>query len=60
VRVEPADLEGRRGFVEVRAAEYTNEFGETIKRNQVPYDGYRALAPGDGEDAGNGGAPVPF
>jgi hypothetical protein len=41
VHVEPHDLEGRRALVEVRPAEYTNPTGEVVRRNEVPYDGYR-------------------
>lgn len=48
VRVEPKDLEGRRAFVDVRPAEYKNELGEVIRRNEVPYSGYRAVpTPGE-------------
>jgi len=43
VSVEPKDLEGRRAFVDVRPAEYKNELGEVIRRNEVPYSGYRAV-----------------
>lgn len=43
VKLEPSDLEGRRAFVEVRPTEYVAGSGETIRRNEVPYDGYRAL-----------------
>jgi hypothetical protein len=48
VRVEPKDLEGRRAFVDVRPGEYTNELGEVVRRNEVPYAGYRPVpAPGE-------------
>ncbi len=47
VEIQPKDLEGRRAFVEVRPVEYTNSAGETIRRNEVPYDGYRALPEGN-------------
>jgi hypothetical protein len=48
VRVEPKDLEGRRAFVDVRPAEYKNALGEVIRRNEVPYSGYRPVpAPGE-------------
>jgi hypothetical protein len=43
VNVEPADLEGKEALVEVRAAEYKSPSGDIIKRNEVPYDGYRQL-----------------
>jgi hypothetical protein len=49
VDVEPGDLEGRRAFAQVRPAEFTSASGETIRRNEVPYDGYRPV-PGTGED----------
>ena len=52
VNVEPVDLEGKEVLVEVRAAEYTNAQGSVIKRNEVPYDGYRPLL----KDAAVGGA----
>jgi hypothetical protein len=48
VHVEPKDLEGKRAFVEVRPAEYKNDLGEVIRRNEVPYAGYRAV-PANGE-----------
>ncbi len=41
VGIEPEDLQGRRALVEVRPVAYTNDAGETIRRNEVPYDGYR-------------------
>ncbi len=49
VRVEPKDLEGRRAFVDVRPAEYRNELNEVIRRNEVPYSGYRAVPDNPGE-----------
>jgi Protein of unknown function (DUF669) len=42
VQVEPGDLEGKQCFVQVRPAEYAAPSGETIRRNEVPYDGYVA------------------
>lgn len=45
VKVEPADLEGRHAFAVVRPAEYSSPTGELVRRNEVPYDGYRP-APG--------------
>ena len=48
VRVEPKDLEGKRAFVDVRPAEYKNDLGEVIRRNEVPYSGYRPV-PANGE-----------
>ncbi|MBK8097554.1 MAG: hypothetical protein IPK26_10620 [Planctomycetes bacterium] len=47
VQVEPRDLEGRVAFVEVRPAEYASPNGETVRRNEVPYDGYRPVPEGD-------------
>lgn len=44
VQVEPKDLEGRQAFVEVRPAEYASPSGDIIRRNEVPYDGYRPVA----------------
>jgi hypothetical protein len=41
VQIEPSDLEGKQCFVQVRPAEYTSPTGEVIRRNEVPYDGYR-------------------
>jgi hypothetical protein len=46
VQVQPSDLEGRQAFVEVRPAEYANPSGEVVRRNEVPYDGYRACETG--------------
>jgi len=48
VHVEPKDLEGRRAYVEVRPAEYRSDLGNVIRRNEVPYGGYRPVpTPGD-------------
>ena len=47
VTIEPADLEGRAALVEIRPAEYEAPSGQVVRRNEVPYDGYRAV-PGDG------------
>jgi hypothetical protein len=46
VQVEPSDLEGRTALVEVRPAEYQNQAGEVVRRNEVPYDGFRAVPVG--------------
>jgi hypothetical protein len=43
VQIEPGDLEGRAALVEVRPAEYQSPAGEVVRRNEVPYDGFRAL-----------------
>ncbi|MCB9877648.1 MAG: DUF669 domain-containing protein [Planctomycetes bacterium] len=42
VQVEPADLQGRTALVEIRPSEYQAPGGEVVRRNEVPYDGYRA------------------
>ena len=42
VQIEPSDLEGRTALVEIRPAEYQTPGGEVVRRNEVPYDGYRA------------------
>lgn len=66
VDIEPAHLEGRRALVEVRDSEFTHHTGETIRRNEVPYHGYRELGddivapPGSAEDRGAGSGDVPF
>lgn len=44
VQIEPTDLEGRAALVEIRPAEYQSPSGEVVRRNEVPYDGFRALA----------------
>lgn len=41
VQIEPKDLEGRTALVEVRPAEYQTPSGDVVRRNEVPYDGYR-------------------
>jgi hypothetical protein len=41
VQVEPGDLQGRTAIVDVRPAEYTTPSGDAIRRNKVPYDGWR-------------------
>jgi hypothetical protein len=42
VSLEPKELEGRQAFVQVRPAEYASPAGDLVRRNEVPYDGYRA------------------
>ncbi len=49
--IEPEDLQGLRALVEVRPVTYSNDAGETIRRNEVPYDGYRPAS-----EQGAGGA----
>ena len=50
VTVKPDDVLGRRAMVEVRPVEYPNPTGEIIRRNEVPYDGWRPM-PAGGIDA---------
>jgi hypothetical protein len=53
VKIEPGDLEGRTALVEVRPAEYQSPTGEIVRRNEVPYDGFRSL-PSVEEPTNNG------
>jgi hypothetical protein len=46
VQVEPSDLLGKLALVEVRPAEYVAPDGQTVRRNEVPYDGWRAAPEG--------------
>jgi len=46
VQIEPDDLRGRTAIVDVRPAEYTSPSGETIRRNEVPHDGWRNASEG--------------
>lgn len=48
VELAPTDLEDCTAFVEVRPSEYESPSGQVIRRNEVPYDGYR---PADGATA---------
>ena len=57
VQIEPGDLEGRTALVEVRPAEYQGQDGTMVRRNEVPYDGYRATPP-ESEAAGVGRGPA--
>lgn len=51
VEITPKDLEGCKAFVEVRPSEYMAPSGDTIRQNEVPYDGYRSVVDDkDGED----------
>lgn len=44
VQVEPQDLEGRRVMATLRTVTYeTAGGGAQVTRNEVPYDGYRAV-----------------
>lgn len=47
VKIEPRDIEGRTALVDIRPAEYQSPAGATVRRNEVPYDGYRAVPPTD-------------
>jgi hypothetical protein len=44
-RSNRADLDGRTALVEVRPAEYQNQAGEVVRRNEVPYDGSAPFLP---------------
>lgn len=46
VQIEPGDLEGREALIEVRPAEYQSPSGDVVRRNEVPYDGWRELPAG--------------
>ena len=46
VHVEPADLVGLLASVEVRPTTYRAGDGSTVRRNEVPYDGWRAAPAG--------------
>ncbi len=48
VTIEPKDLLGREAIVELRTAVYTAPSGAAVRRNEVPYDGWRALPAGGG------------
>ena len=43
VQIEPGDLEGRQALVNIRPAEYQSPAGDVVRRNEVPYDGFRPL-----------------
>lgn len=45
VQVSPSDLEGRTAIVTVRATEYSSQSGDSVRRNEVPYDGYKKVPP---------------
>jgi len=59
VQIEPADLQDRSVLVEVRPAEYQNANGTLVRRNEVPYEGYRAL-PTEGDDEAIDAREIPF
>jgi hypothetical protein len=41
VQISPDDLVGRTALVSVRPAEYQTPSGQVVRRNEVPYDGYK-------------------
>ena len=43
VEVTPENLLGREAFVTVRPSEYHAPEGVMVRRNEVPYEGYRAI-----------------
>lgn len=45
VQIEPGDLQDREALVDVRPAEYHSPSGDVVRRNEVPYDGWRPVAP---------------
>lgn len=55
VELAPADLEGKEALVAVRPSEYESPSGQVVRRNEVPYDGYRATEP-DAPDSTTTGA----
>lgn len=59
VQIEPADLEGRSALVEIRPAEYQGPDGAMVRRNEVPYDGYRAAVGAPEPAARTAGEPPP-
>jgi len=56
VQIEPNDLEGRTALVEVRPTEYESPAGNVVRRNEVPYDGYRQSEHDPAEDTFDGGS----
>lgn len=48
VDVRPEDLVHRRALAQIRPSEYLSPVGTRIRRNEVPYDGYRPLLEADG------------
>jgi hypothetical protein len=49
VQIEPDDLRGRTAIVDVRPVEYMTPSGDTVRRNEVPYDGWRHTSEGRAE-----------
>ncbi|MSR38644.1 MAG: hypothetical protein EXS02_07385 [Planctomycetes bacterium] len=52
VNLQPGELEGRQAFVQIRPSEYASPGGDLVRRNEVPYEGYRA-AEGQNRHAGS-------
>lgn len=52
VDLNPEDLMDKEAFVEVRPAEYQSPDGIMTRRNEIPYDGYRALVREQDPEAG--------
>ena len=48
VQLTPDDLEGCTALVEVGPSENESPSGQVVRRNEVPYDGYRAGSPAGG------------
>ena len=59
VHIEPGDLQDRTALVEVRPAEYQSAAGVMIRRNEVPYEGYRAM-PQETEEGDGDMSDIPF
>lgn len=59
VEIAPHDVEGRSALVTVRPAEYESASGDVVRRNEVPYDGYRAAEAPAATPAADGGAAGP-
>ena len=48
VQLKPEDLIGCKAFVQVRPSEYQHpDTGQVVRRNEVPYRGYRSMQSGD-------------
>ena len=61
VELEPEALTNREALVTVRPTEYESPQGQLVRRNEVPYDGYRAPngAPEDPSEL-SAGQTIPF
>jgi len=47
VELQPNDLEHRSALVTVRPSEYASPSGDVVRRNEVPYAGYRNAGEGE-------------